>query len=285
MALDDVVVVIPNLNGAAVLSATLAAIPAAAGGLGYRVVMVDNASSDASVELVQRRHPEVAVLRHAENRGFAAACNAGGRSLPGRYVLLLNSDVTLAPRSLEALVALMDREPRLGALTPRMCWPDGRLQGPRLAPWARARELARMDWVPGTCLLLRREALDQVGWLDEDFFFYNEDLDLSWRLRKAGWQLACAPDIRVHHHEGAATRSDPAVRARAMAEGYRGSYLLARKHYPWAAELVRWGLRVELWWRGRELGRKVAAGLPLTEREQALQLALAAARAMLGGRA
>lgn len=279
----DVLVVIPNLNGASVLPATLAAIPAAAGRLAVHVTLVDNASTDGSAELAERLHPELTVKRHPENLGFAAACNTGGREGTSRYVLLLNSDLTLTPDSLAALVAHMERAPRLGALTPRMCWPDGRVQGPRLSRRAAGRELATMDWAPGTCLLLRREALDQVGWLDEAFFFYNEDLDLSWRLRKAGWQLACAPGITVHHHEGAATRTDLQVRARAIAEGYRGSLLLARKHYPWAAALVRLGLVAELGFRAWTLGRKQRSGLPLTDRETAYLLAQEQARRALAG--
>jgi GT2 family glycosyltransferase len=127
-----------------------------------------------------------------------------------------------------------------------------------------------MGWLPGTCLLLRREALDRIDWLDEAFFFYNENIDLSWRLRKAGYGLACATRIHVRHHEGVATRSDPALLARAIREGYAGSVLLARKHHPWAVGLVRLGVSIEVAWRSAQVRRRMATGQSLSPREQAL---------------
>lgn len=266
-----VVVVIPNLNGASVLTSTLAALPAAADPEAYVAVVVDNASTDDSLAVVERAAPDAVILRNAENVGFAAACNRGGRHVPAPYVLLLNSDVTMLPQALEKLVAVMDADPTLGALSPLMHWPDGRVQGPPMAPWRRrGRGLVRMNWLPGTCLLLRREALDAIGWLDEGFFFYNEDLDLSWRLRKAGWTIACAPAIHVRHHEGVATRSDPAVLAKAIREGYAGSVLLARKHHPWAVPLVRLGIRLEVHGRAWWVQMRLRRGLPPTPREQAI---------------
>ncbi|MEB3299997.1 MAG: glycosyltransferase family 2 protein [Candidatus Sericytochromatia bacterium] len=270
-ALRDVTLVIPNLNGAAVLPATLSALPEAVGSLSTVTVLVDNASSDDSVALVRDGFPEVSVLQNPENLGFAAACNRGGRHATSRYVLLLNSDVTMLPASLERLVAVMDGDPTLGALSPLMHWPNGRVQGPPMPPWRRRGPgLVRMNWLPGTCLLLRREALDAIGWLDEGFFFYNEDIDLSWRLRKAGWTIACAPMIHVRHYEGAATRSDPAVLARAIREGYAGSVLLARKHHPWAVPLVRFGISLEVRGRAWWVQMRTRRGFRPTLREQAI---------------
>lgn len=272
----DVTIVIPNLNGESVLGACLSALPAAAGAVRYQAVVVDNASSDRSAAMLQSQYPDVRVLEHAENLGFAVACNRGGQAFPSRYVLLLNNDVTLDPSSLERLVAFADAHPKAGGLSPLMCWPDGRPQGPRLGLrglW-RGKAVA-MSWLPGTCLLLRRSALDRVGWLDEDFFFYNEDLDLSWRLRKAGWDLFCLPSVRVRHIEGHATRSDLDVRARAIAEGYRGSVRLTEKHYPWATSLVRSGIRLGVALQARGLRLKKRLQGRLSEREEAMVRAAA----------
>lgn len=278
----DVAVVIPNLNGEGVLGSCLSALGAAAGPLRVRAVVVDNASSDQSVSLVRRDFPDASILENEENQGFAKACNRGGRSVESRYVLLLNNDVTLTAKSLEAMVAYADAHPRAGAITPLMCWPDGRPQGPRLG-W---RGFLRADaisipFAPGTCLLLRREALDRIDWLDEAFFFYNEDLDLSWRLKKAGWDIACLRSVKVQHHEGVSTRTDLSVRARAMAEGYRGSLTLARKHHPWALGAVRLALQVDLAWRAAAARRKERSGKTLSDRERAFLLCLPAARAAL----
>jgi GT2 family glycosyltransferase len=278
----DVAVVIPNLNGEGVLASCLTALDAAAGALRVRSVLVDNASSDQGVAMVRRDFPDVLVLANEENQGFAKACNQGGKAVESRYVLLLNNDVTLSEASLMAMVAYADAHPGVGAVTPLMCWPDGRPQGPRLG-WRGLlqEEAVRLSFAPGTCLLLRRDALDAIGWLDEAFFFYNEDLDLSWRLTKVGWGIVCLRGVRVQHHEGVSTRTDLAVRARAMAEGYRGSLTLARKHYPWAIGPVRLALRVELGWRALGMRRKERRGLSLTDRERAFLLCLPAARAAL----
>ncbi len=278
----DVAIVIPNLNGESVLPGTLAALKLAAGSLIHAVVLVDNASTDASVARVEAQFPEVRIIRHSENLGFAAACNAGGKALDSRHVLLLNSDVTMPPGSLEALVHEFDSAPRLGALSPLTHWPDGREQGPPMPPWHRRRDgRVRLSWLPGTCLLLRREALDAVGWLDEDFFFYNEDLDLSWRLRRAGWQLDCATWVHVYHHEGVATRSDREVLVRAIREGFAGTVLLARKHYPWATHVVRWAVRLDVNQRCARIRARMTRGEEPSFRDLALLDAQAGLEAAL----
>ena len=267
----DVVIVIPNFNGASILGETLEALPLAAGRLSTAVVLVDNASTDDSVARVQSGFPEVQIIRNPENLGFAVACNRGGQTLDSRHVLLLNSDVTMPPGSLEALVHEIDSSPRLGALSPLTHWPDGRVQGPPMPRWRR-RQGGRVSlgWLPGTCLLLRRQALDAVGWLDEDFFFYNEDLDLSWRLRRGGWQLACATRVHVRHHEGVATRTDREVLVRAIREGFAGTVLLARKHYPWATPVVRWAVRLDVNQRCARTRARMARGEEPSFRDLAL---------------
>jgi len=107
-----------------------------------------------------------------------------------------------------------------------------------------------MGWWPVTCLLLCRDALERVDWSDEAFFFYNEDIDLSWRLQKAGCKLACATRIHVRHHEA--------------------SVLLARKHHPRAVGMVRLGVRIEVAWRSAQVRRRLTSGRQPSPREQAL---------------
>ena len=126
--------------------------------------------------------------------------------------------------------------------------PAGRERYPASQFWQRwttpSPTVHELTWVPGTATILRREALDAVGWLDEAFFFYNEDLDLSLRLRKAGWGLWYCPTAVIDHHEGG---SSHLIRTRATIEGYRGSLLLAKKHYgKQAYALTRFGLRAEV---------------------------------------
>ncbi len=278
--MPDLVVVVPNLNGASFLLDTLTAVGPAAGGLSHETVVVDNGSTDGSADLVRREMPGVRVIANPDNRGFAVACNQGGRAVNSRYVLLLNSDVALPPGSLARMAAAMDANPDVGALTPTLIWPDGRLQGAKL-PRRHRGDLVPLPVVPGTCLMARREALDAVGWLDERFFFYNEDLDLSIRLRKARWRIVCIRSVRVPHVDGRSTRADLEIRARAMFEGYRGGLLLVRKHHPWAAGVAHLGIRAYLHAQTLRLWFKRATGSALSDRDLALATCLPLARAGL----
>ena len=246
----DVVVVIPSFNQCRLLAECLASVEAdlRESCLAGRIVVVDNASWDGSAEMVAQRFPDVTLLENDVNMGFSVACNQGGQVYVSRYVMLLNNDATLAPGALRALVELADARPRLGAATGRLLSPAGRERyparhlGDRLFPHPRGPH--ELTWMPGTATLLRRKALDEVGWLDEDFFFYNEDLDLSIRLRKARWGLWYCPAAEIRHHEGGSSRL---IKARTILEGYRGALLLAKKHYGKPAyRITQFGLRVDV---------------------------------------
>jgi N-acetylglucosaminyl-diphospho-decaprenol L-rhamnosyltransferase len=192
---------------------------------------VDNASTDGSAEMVRRRYPRVHLIENRENVGFAAANNQAIRRSAGRYVVLLNSDTEVLPGALEALAGFMEEHAQAGAAGARLLHVDGSLQAschPMLTPgrefwrlifleriWARATyRMGRwdvtaprqVDVIKGACLLLRREALDEVGLLDEGYFMYTEEVDLCYRLGRAGWELWWVPQAQVVHHEAQSTR-------------------------------------------------------------------------------
>jgi N-acetylglucosaminyl-diphospho-decaprenol L-rhamnosyltransferase len=223
-------------------------------GIPCQVVVVDNASTDGSADLVAKEFPEARVIRNRENLGFSRANNKGLREAAGAYALILNSDAELTPGALPALVARLDARPRLGAAGPRTLSPDGTVQvsfGPALTPLAewRQRHLVRgvkrrdpaaleeaaaragvehePDWVSGSCLLARKDALDAVGGFDESFFLYEEDVDLCLRLRRAGWGVLFTPAAEVVHHLGRSMEADP---ARARLEYPRSHVRFYRKH-------------------------------------------------------
>jgi GT2 family glycosyltransferase len=195
------------------------------------VFVVDNASTDGSTAMVQERFSCAHLIENLENVGFARASNQAIRHSHGRYILLLNSDTEVYPGALETMVRFMERHPRTGGCGPRLLNPDGSLQPschPVLTPdrefwrllfldrlWRRATYLQeRWDWgiphpvevIKGACLLLRREALKQVGLLDGRYFMYTEEMDLCYRLLQAGWQLYWIPQAVVKHHGEASTR-------------------------------------------------------------------------------
>jgi GT2 family glycosyltransferase len=195
------------------------------------LLVVDNASSDGSSEMVRAQFPSVWLIENQENVGFAAANNQAIRRAHGRYVVLLNSDAELRRGALEALVAFMEVHPRAGAAGARLLNADGSLQ-PSCHPlptperefwrllflepvWPRATypmgrwdttAPRRVEAIKGACLILRRAALDRVGLLDEDYFMYTEEVDLCYRLAQAGWELWWVPQAMVTHYEGQSTR-------------------------------------------------------------------------------
>jgi N-acetylglucosaminyl-diphospho-decaprenol L-rhamnosyltransferase len=228
----DVSIVIVSWNTRALVLDCLASLASAVGGLTFEVVLIDNASADDTVAEVRRLYPSVVIVENRENRGFAAANNQGIGCSHGRYTLLLNSDTVAEPRSIETLVRFADSEPRSGAVGGMLLEGDGRFQasfqkapsilreclsasglGPRL--WfhgypsygpAQSRARRQVDVIPGACMLLRREALDDVGLLDESYFMYSEETDLCRRLHVRRWEVWYVPEARITHLGGQSTR-------------------------------------------------------------------------------
>ena len=250
---------------------------------GVRVIVVDNASPDGSLDAVAGL--SVDTIRLPRNGGFAYGCNVGWRAGSARYVLLLNPDARIDGSALQVLVDVLEREPRTGVVGPRVLTADGTLDWsqrrfPRLrSTYARAlflhrlfpratwsdeiirngtptRHRARQDWISGACMLVRREALTEIDGLDEGIFLYSEDVDLCRRLRDAGWAVRFEPEA-VAEHEGGG--SAPREELRPMLSSSRARY--AQKHRSrLAAFLERLGLTLE-----RRV-RSAAAAAPLVTR-------------------
>ena len=238
----------------------------AAGGLA-EITVVDNASQDGTAEAA-RMFSAATVIENRENLGFAAAANQGAEATRATYVLLLNSDVEPTRSAIEALCAELEANPRTAAACARLVTADGREQLP-----FRANKPIAVKWAPGACLLLRRSACDEVGWFDPRFFFYNEDIDLGIRLRRAGWRLRYVPAATVLHHEG---KSTDAVRHETIVHGYRGGLYLIEKHYRWALGAARAAVRAEIRLRGAWYRRLRHP----TEKQRAYLAALPALRSL-----
>ena len=253
----DLSVIVVNWNTRELLRECLRSL-AACGAPAFETFVVDNGSTDGSVAALEREHDGMRWIPNRENVGFARANNQALTLATGRYVLLLNSDTRVAPGALAALVAFMDAHPGAGACGPRLVNPDGTLQpsgrsfpsalralaailpvgeGVRglLATPLERRDYGReaeVDEVSGAALCLRRAALDQVGTLDEGFFLFGEDVDLCWRLRKAGWTIHYVPGAEVVHVWGG-SRAAGTTRIRQL---NRLAWVrLMRKHRPGAA--------------------------------------------------
>lgn len=217
------------------------------------VVVVDNASHDGSAEMVRDEFPEVDLVRNTANVGFAAANNQGIQRTAGAYVMLLNPDTESRAAFLDTLVSFLDLHPEAGAVGPRVLGSKGEHQVscyplPTLAreTWRlfhldrilprgtyprslfEATTPQRVESILGACLLLRREALEDTGLLDEQFFIYTEEIDLCRRLMDRGWHLYWIPQSVIVHHGGASTAQ---VALRMFVELYRSKVLYFRKHF------------------------------------------------------
>ncbi len=237
------------------------------------VVMADNGSTDGYPEAAERRYPNVRLFRTGSNLGYGRAVNravaANLQDVPGvDFFIVANPDVQWGPGSIDALLAATVRWPTAGALGPLIRDPDGSVYpsarhqpslvrggmhavvGPWWAdnPWTAAYRQDRLDpsersvgWLSGSCLLLRRDAFDEVCGFDERYFMYMEDVDLGDRLGKAGWQNVYVPSAEVLHDKGHSTGRDP---ARNLAAHHTSTYTFLADRYPrrWQAPL-RWTIR------------------------------------------
>jgi GT2 family glycosyltransferase len=208
-------VIIPNWNGIEYLPTCLESLQRQTLG-DAEVIVVDNGSTDGSLDLLERRYPEVRLLPLGENRGFAGACNAGMRAARAAFLVLLNNDTETDVRWLEEVLTAFRRHPEAGMVASKMLLFDRRdifhtagdfyrvdgVPGNR-GVWQRDEgQYDREEYVFGACggsAAYRRTMLEQVGLLDEDFFYSCEDVDLAWRAQLAGWRCVYTPRAIVYH--------------------------------------------------------------------------------------
>jgi GT2 family glycosyltransferase len=243
-------------------------------------VVVDNASRDGSADAVAERFPDVKLVRQSRNVGYGKANNIGLQECEGRFILLLNPDVTVSEGSVGRLADFLLVRPDVGAVGPRLLRPEGmpdlaarrgfptpatafyRLAGLSKAfPKSRRFNRYNMGFLPdsevheidagtGACLLLRRAAIDRVGFFDPDYFMYGEDLDLCYRLRLGGWKIYYVPTATAVHLKGASTRQ---ATKRMLYEFHSAMWTFHHKHYAeeypafanglvWASIWTRWAV-------------------------------------------
>jgi GT2 family glycosyltransferase len=232
----DLSIVLLNWNGRALVLDCLASIDAAlgahsgAGRIETETIVVDNGSQDGSVAAIRAGFPWAEIVALPRNVGFAAGNNAGLARARGRHICLLNNDTLVQPGSFELCVDFLDAHPDVGAVGPALVHPDGRSQNsihnfpsvlleviprgvletllPRRYPSKRFPHRAPLDVeaVLGACVFIRREALEQAGGMPEDYFFFLEETDWFFQLRRAGWRVVHHPGAKLVHIHGASTK-------------------------------------------------------------------------------
>jgi N-acetylglucosaminyl-diphospho-decaprenol L-rhamnosyltransferase len=256
----EMLVVLVNYHARDYLLACLAALEAAPPDVPYRVVLVDNSAGDGAAEAIRARFPAVEVVTNAANVGFGRACNQALRMSNEPYCLLLNPDTEVQPGALATLLAVLKANSRVAAVGPRLVYPDGRYQHsafrlpdfkqaffgffewvPQDSPWNGRyppREAGRpypVEHLLGACLLIRREALAEIGLLDEAFFMYFEETDWCARALRAGWALWQVPAAVVQHYSGGTTRR---VAEEMSLQFHRSQAHYYRKHHGLAGYLA-----------------------------------------------
>jgi len=261
------------------------------------VCVVDNDSSDGSVNMVQRDFPQVQLIANNENVGYPAANNQGlchlglDNRVPEerpRFCLLLNPDTEVPPDAFVKMIAYLEQNSKVGIVGPKLVMPDGQLDLAcrrsfptpniaiyrmlglsRLFPNSRRfsrynmtyldeDELAEVDSVVGAFMMVRTEAIDQVGLLDERFWMYGEDLDWAKRIKDAGWHVMYNPGVTVLHVKRASSKQNK----RAEVEFYRAMLIFYYKHYQAQTPTVlHWAILIGLAFKGgRPVLADVAAG-------------------------
>ncbi len=264
--------------------------------LASEVIVVDNGSTDGTVELVRDRYPWVSLIALGENHGFAAANNIGIAASRGEAILLLNPDTEVRPGAMSWLWHALTAAPHVGLVGARLLNPDGSLQsagyrfpgyvqnlldffpvhprligsrlngrfgpGDGLSPFA-------IDHPLGACMLVRRTVIEQVGGLDEGYFYYSEEIDWCRRIRAAGWTILTAPAALVVHHAGGSTRQ---VSARSFLELHRSrARYFCRWHGP--TFVRRLALLASLAARWAALRARLSGRVEFAERARLLRMA------------
>ena len=276
---SDIATIMINWNAKAHLANCLDSLSKTGDGYSREIVVVDNGSTDGSCELVKERFPDVTLIQNDTNLGFARANNIAIRASDSRYVCLVNSDIIVQDGCIEKLLRFMDDNPNVGMAGPRILNPDGTLQvscrhfpsiwnnlcqvfglnylfpgsrlfaEPLMKYWAHD-TTRTVDVLSGCFWIVRREALDRVGLLDEDFFFYGEDVDWCRRFRDAGWDVVFYPEAAAIHDHAASSKKDP---IRFFIELHKADLQYWQKHHGRIGRwiyvciiLLRHGLRLPL---------------------------------------
>lgn len=262
-------VIIVSHNTAGLLRRCLSSVPSASRDTEVEVIVVDNASSDGSAELVCEEFPDTRLIAVEENLGFARAVNLAVTIATGRYLLLLNPDAILHTDAIDSLVGFAETDPARSVLGGRAFEPDGTpdpragwslpspwsllcfgtglstafarssLFDPEAAPGTISGEVTEVEAVSGALLLVRHDLWDEVGGFDPDYFMYSEDIDFCLRARRLGCRPAVVPGAGITHAAGA---SSPAGAKMVLVMKGKATYL--RKH--WAGPRLRFGLAM-LW--------------------------------------
>lgn len=248
----DISIIVVSFNTKGLLLDCLASIFKTIKGISFEVWVVDNNSTDGTVEAIRERYPAVKIIRNTENLGFAAANNQAFRQMNGDYALLLNTDTVLTNGAIKELYDFMETNPEAGMACGQLLNLDGSIQNsianfptaltllsnetllrillPKKFPSKRREYVSplKIDSCIGACLMARKKAMDDIGLFDERYFFFFEETDWAYRMKRGGWAIYLVPTAKIFHAQGKTVGSN--LHARIMF--YRSRYLFFQKWHP-----------------------------------------------------
>ena len=230
--MKDLSIITVNTNNRKILEECLASIQKNTHQISFDIIVTDNASTDGSREMIKTKFPLVRLIENTENLGFIKASNQGLKIAKSRYSMLLNDDTIVRDGALDKLVEFMDNHPEAGACGAKLLNIDGTIQrqgGIFGSKFYLSHKPIPVDFVIGAALVVRGEVIDKVGIMDENLFFYNDDLDWCLSIRKAGYKIYFVPEAEIIHYGGYSSRRT--FKRRLFVEGFKGGLYFCRKHY------------------------------------------------------
>jgi N-acetylglucosaminyl-diphospho-decaprenol L-rhamnosyltransferase len=255
----DLSIALVNWNNRDYLEQCLESIEAAQLPLAYEIVVSDNGSTDGSLRMLAERYPDVVVIENGENVGVARGNNQCIRHSTGRYIYILNNDTVVNRGSIMRMVEFLDEHPEAGAAGGDLLNPDGSFQagfcrfpslweeflivthvGKRLNPHFPSHdgpypEIREVDWISSASIVVRREAIEQIGLVDEAYFVYSDETDWQYRLWQAGWKVYYLPEVTTIHYGGGSFQ----LGGKRFTLVYRGRMLFAHKHYGFLYSIIQ----------------------------------------------
>ncbi len=245
----DISAIIVNRNTKELIQNCLNSVYRTMGNVAFEIIVIDNASSDGSLAILERKYPQVVKISNQENKGFGVANNQGFAVMKGKYALLLNTDAILTPNAVHKLWTFCEQHQEAAIVCGQLLNVDGSKQNsvaafptlltlatntslleflfPKSFPSKRYehKEPINVDSAIGACMLIRKKALDEVGFFDERYFFYFEETDLAYALHCKGWSVYYVPDAYIYHLQGQSIGHNVGSRI----EFYRSRYQFLRK--------------------------------------------------------
>ena len=254
----DLSIIIGNYNTEKLLEKTISSVYRNIKNISFEIIVVDDGSSDRSVEMVKNKFPKIKIRENAKNLGYSKTYNIGTRLSKSRYVLHLNSDIFFTKdSSLDLIIKFMDKNQNIGISGCKIIKRDGSLDMPckrslptiinvfsqtiglyKIFPKIKSLnyyltyipddEIARIECIMGAFMLIRKELIKKIGYLDERFFIYSEDIDYCYRAIKAGWSVYYFPKIKIKHMHGGTTQQ---FKFKYLLNFHKGMFLYYNKHF------------------------------------------------------